>query len=240
MLPCPSPSPRACSNSCPLTQRCQPTILSSIIPFSSCLQSFPASGSFLISRLLASGGQTVGASASASDLLVNIQDWFPLGLTGLMSLQSKGLKSLLQHHSSKAPIVRHSAFFLVQLSHPYMTTGKTTALTRRAFVGKVMSLLFKMLSRFIIAILPRNKCLLTSWLQSPSAVILEPRKIKSDRMFTHCKILVLVHIFTAQKPCWKERLLLPKVPMLWLDWVSLNQCESCVNIWANQDVQEVK
>ena len=240
MLPCPSPSPRACSNSCPLTQRCQPTILSSIVPFSSCLQSFPASGSFLISRLLASGGQTVGASASASDLLVNIQDWFPLGLTGLMSLQSKGLKSLLQHHSSKAPIVRHSAFFLVQLSHPYMTTGKTTALTRRAFVGKVMSLLFKMLSRFIIAILPRNKCLLTSWLQSPSAVILEPRKIKSDRMFTHCKILVLVHIFTAQKPCWKERLLLPKVPMLWLDWVSLNQCESCVNIWANQDVQEVK
>ena len=240
MLPCPSPSPRACSNSCPLTQRCQPTILSSIIPFSSCLQSFPASGSFLISRLLASGGQTVGASASGSDLLVNIQDWFPLGLTGLMSLQSKGLKSLLQHHSSNAPIVRHSAFFLVQLSHPYMTTGKTTALTRRAFVGKVMSLLFKMLSRFIIAILPRNKCLLTSWLQSPSAVILEPRKIKSDRMFTHCKILVLVHIFTAQKPCWKERLLLPKVPMLWLDWVSLNQCESCVNIWANQDVQEVK
>ena len=163
MLPCPSPSPRACSNSCPLTQRCQPTILSSIIPFSSCLQSFPASGSFLISRLLASGGQTVGASASASDLLVNIQDWFPLGLTGLMSLQSKGLKSLLQHHSSKAPIVRHSAFFLVQLSHPYMTTGKTTALTRRAFVGKVMSLLFKMLSRLVIAFLPRSKSLLISW-----------------------------------------------------------------------------
>ena len=240
MLPCPSPSPRACSNSCPLTQRCHPTILSSIVPFSSCLQSFPASGSFLISRLLASGGQIVGASASASNLLVNIQDWFPLGLIGLMSLQSKGLKSLLQHHSSKASIVRHSAFFLVQLLHPYVTTGKTTALTRRAFVGKVMSLLFKMLSRFIIAILPRNKCLLISWLQSPSAVILEPRKIKSDGMFTHCKILVLVHIFTAQKPCWKERLLLPKVPMLWLDWVSLNQCESCVNIWANQDVQEVK
>ena len=101
-----------------------------------------------------------------------------------MSLQSKGLKSLLQHHSSKAPIVRHSAFFLVQLSHPYMTTGKTTALTRRAFVGKVMSLLFKMLSRFIIAILPRNKCLVTSWLQSLSAVILEPKKMKSDTLST--------------------------------------------------------
>ena len=94
------------------------------------------------------------------------------------------LKSLLQHHSSKSSILQHSAFFIVQLSHPYMTTGKTTALTRRAFVGKVMSLLFKMLSRFIIAILPRNKCLLTSWLQSPSAVILEPRKIKSDTVST--------------------------------------------------------
>ena len=89
------------------------------------------------------------------------------------------LKSLLQHHSSKASILRRSAFFMVQLSHPYMTTGKTTALTRRTFVGKVVSLLFNMLSRFVIAFLPRSKCLLTSWLQSPSAVILEPLKIKS-------------------------------------------------------------
>ena len=119
----------------------------------------------------------------------------------MISLQSKGLKSLLQHHSSKASILRHSAFFLVQLSHPYMTTGKTIALTRRAFVGKVMSLIFNILSRFIIAFLPRSKRLLISCLQSPSVVILEPRKIKSDKMFTHCKILVLVHIFTAQKPC---------------------------------------
>ena len=89
------------------------------------------------------------------------------------------LKSLLQHHSSKTLIFQHSAFFIVQLSCPYMTTGKTIALTRRTFVGKVISLLFNMLSRFIITFLPRSKCLLISWLQSPSAVILEPKKIKS-------------------------------------------------------------
>ena len=88
-------------------------------------------------------------------------------------------KSLLQHHSSKASILWCSAFFIVQLSHPYITTGKTIALTRRTFVGKVMSLLFNMLSRLVIAFLPRSKCLLISWLQSPSAVILEPPKIKS-------------------------------------------------------------
>ena len=91
------------------------------------------------------------------------------------------LKSLLQHHSSKASILQHSAFFIVQLSHPYMTTGKTITLTRWTFVGIVMSLLFNMLSRLVIAFLPRNKCLFISWLQSPSAVILEPRKIVS-----HC------------------------------------------------------
>ena len=89
------------------------------------------------------------------------------------------LKSLLQHHSSKASILRHSAFFIVQLSHPYMTTGKTIALTRWTFVCKGMSLLFNMLPRLVIVFLPRSKHLLTSWLQSPSAVILEPKKIKS-------------------------------------------------------------
>ena len=89
------------------------------------------------------------------------------------------VKSLLQHHSSKASILRCSAFFTVQLSHPYTTTGKTIALTRQTFVGKVMSLLFNMLSRLAIAFLPRSKCLLTSWLQSPSAVILEPKKIEA-------------------------------------------------------------
>ena len=94
------------------------------------------------------------------------------------------LKSLLQHHSSKASILWCSAFFIVQLSHPYITTGKTIALTSRAFVGKGMFLLFNMLSRLVIIFLPRTKCLLISWLQSPSAVILEPKKIKSDTVST--------------------------------------------------------
>ena len=95
------------------------------------------------------------------------------------------LKSLLQHHSSKPSILRHSAFFIVQLSHPYMTNAKTIALTRWTFVGKVMSLLFNMLSRLVVAFLPRSKCLLISWLQSPSAVILEAPKIISVSLFPH-------------------------------------------------------
>ena len=103
---------------------------------------------------------------------------FGMDWLNLLAVQGT-LKSLLQHHSSKAPILWHSAFFIVQLSHPYMTTGKTITLTRRTSVGKVMSLLFNMLSRLVITFLPRNKHLLISWLQSPSAVILEPRKIKS-------------------------------------------------------------
>ena len=99
-----------------------------------------------------------------------------MGLFDLLAVQGT-LKSLLQHHSSKASVLRHSAFFVVQLSHPYMTTGKTIALTRWTFVGKVMSLLLNMLSRLVIAFLPRSKHLSVSWLQSPSAVILEPKKI---------------------------------------------------------------
>ena len=103
-LPCPSPTPRACSSSCPSSWWCHSTISSSVVPFSSCLQSFPASGSFPISQFFASGGQSTGVSASASVLPMNIQDWFPLGWTGWTTLQSKGLSSLLQHHSSKASI----------------------------------------------------------------------------------------------------------------------------------------
>ena len=103
---------------------------------------------------------------------------FRMDCLDLLAVQGT-LKSLLQHHSSKASILRHSAFFTVQLSHPYMTTGKTIALTRLTFVDKVMSLLFNMLSRLVITFLPRSKCLLISWLQSPSAVILEPQNIKS-------------------------------------------------------------
>ena len=169
-LPCPSPTHTTYSNSCPSRQWCHPTISSFVIPFSSCLQSFPASGSFLMIQLFTSGGQSIGASASASVLPLNIQDWSPLGLTGWISLQSKGFSSLLQHHSSKASILRCSTFFIVQLSHPHMTTGKPIALTRQTFVGKVMSLLFNMLSRLVIAFLPRSKHLLISWLQSPSSL----------------------------------------------------------------------
>ena len=166
------------SNSCPLSQWCHPTISSSVVPFSSHLQSFPASGCFQMSQLFTSGGQSIGVfsfnispSNKYSGLISFRTDW-------LHHLAVQGtLKSLFQHHSSKASILRHSAFFIVQLSYAYMTTGKTIALTRRSFVGKVMSLLFNMLSRLVITFLPRSKRLLISWLQSPSAVILEPPKI---------------------------------------------------------------
>ena len=146
--PCLSATSRAYPNSCPLSRWCHLTISSTVIPFSSCLQSFPASGSFQMrwcwceEMLFVSGDQSTGVSASASVLLVNTLDWSPLGWIGWISLQSKGLKSLLQHHSSKASILRHSAVFKVQISHPYMTTGKTIALTRWTFVGKGMSLPF--------------------------------------------------------------------------------------------------
>ena len=164
-LPCPSATPRACSNSCPSSQWCHPNISSSLVPFSSCLQFFPASGSFPMSQFFKSGDQSIVVSASASVLPMNTQDWSPLGWTGWISLQSKGLsKSLPQYHSSKASIFQHLAFFTVQLSHPYMTTGETIALMRQTFVGKVMSLLFNILSRLVIAFLLRSKCLLISWL----------------------------------------------------------------------------
>ena len=146
-----------CSNSCPLSQWCHPAILSSVVPFSSCLQSFPASGSFPVNWLFTSGGQSNGVSASAWVLPMNIQCWFPLRLTGLISLLSKGLSTVFSY-SSKASIVQCSAVFMVQLSHPYMTTGKTIALTMD-LCRQVMSLLFNVLSRFVIAFLPRSKCL---------------------------------------------------------------------------------
>ena len=141
--PCSSPTPRVYSNSGPLSRWCHPTISSSVIPCTSCLQSFPASGSFQMSQLLSLGGQSIGVSPSTAVLPMNIQHWFPLGwiLVGSVAVQGT-LKSLLQHHSSKASILWPSTFFTVQLSLPYMTTGKTIALTRRTFVDKVMSLLF--------------------------------------------------------------------------------------------------
>ena len=174
--PCVSQTPRVHRNPCPSSWWCHPAISSSVVLFFSCPQSLPVSGSFPMSQLFTRGGQSTIVSASASVLPMNTQDWSPLGWTAWKSLQSKGLSSLLQHHSSKASILLCSAFFTVQLSHPYMTTNKTIALTRRAFVGKVMSLLFNMLSRLVITFLPKSKRLLIWWLQSPYAVILEPPK----------------------------------------------------------------
>ena len=134
------------SDSCPLSRWCHPTISSSVVPFSSYLQSFPESGSFPMSQLFTSGGQNIGVSASAvSPSKENSgQISFRMDLLDLLAVQGT-LKSLLQHRSSKASIVWRSAFFIVQLSHPYMTTGKTIPLTRWTFIGKVMSLLFNML-----------------------------------------------------------------------------------------------
>ena len=178
--PSPSPTHGVYSNSFPLSQCCHPAISSSVIPFSFCPQSFPATGFFQMSQLSASGGQSIGVSASAFVLPLNTQDWCPLGWTGWISLQSKGLSRVF----SDTTVQKHQffgiQFFLIlQLSHSSLTTGKTIALTRRTFVGKVMSLLFNMLSKLVITFIPRSKRLLILWLQSPSALILEPRKIKS-------------------------------------------------------------
>ena len=163
--PCPSPTPRAYSNSFPLSPWYHPTLSSSLVPSSSGLQSFWATGSFPMSQFFASCGQNIGVFASTSVLPMNIQDWFPLGWTGWISLQSKGFSRVFSN-----TIVQKHQFFSAQLSlwsnsHPYMTTGKTIALTRWTFAGKVMCLLFNMLSRLVITFLPRSKHLLISWLQ---------------------------------------------------------------------------
>ena len=131
-----------------------------------------------MSQFFPSHGQSTGVSTSASVLPMNIQDLFPLGWTGRISLQSKGLSRVISN-ATKASILQCSAFFMIQLSHPYMTTGKNKALTRWTLVGKVMPLLFNMQSRLVLAFLPRSKRLLTPWLQSPSAKNLEPPKIRS-------------------------------------------------------------
>ena len=181
-LPCPSPTHWACSNSCPSNWWCHPTISSSVVPFSSCFQSCPASGSFQMSHLFVLGGQSIGVLASNQSF-----QWTPrtdLLQDGLFRSPCCPRDS---HESSPTPQFKsinswHLAFFIVLLSHSYMATGKTIALTRQTFVGKV--LLFNMLSRLVIVFLPRSKRLLISWLQSPSAVILEPQKIKSDTVST--------------------------------------------------------
>ena len=188
-LLCSPVSPGACSNSCPLSWWCHPTISSSAVPFSSCPQSFPASGSFPMSWLFTWGDQSFGAPALV--LPMNIQglisfriDWFDLpGVQGT-------LKSLFQHHNSKASILRCSAFFMVQPSHPYMTTGKTIALTIQTFVSKVMSLLFKMLSSF-------------SSKEKPSFSFMAAVTICSDFRTWENKISHCLHCFPIYLP-WRD------------------------------------
>ena len=174
---CLSPTPRVYSNSGPLSQWCHP-IISSCHPLLILPSIFPIIRVFSNESVLHirwpkywSFTFNISPSNEHPGLISFRTDWLDL-----LAVQGT-LKSLLQHHSSKASILWHSAYFIVEISHPYITTGKSTALTRWTFVGKVMSLLFNMLSRLVITLLPRSKCLLISWLQSPSAVILEPPKI---------------------------------------------------------------
>ena len=172
--------PRTCSNSCQLSRWCHPTIML-CHPLLLCPPSFPATGSFPMNWLFASGGQSLRASASATVLPMNIQGWFPLGLAGLISLLSKGLlKSLVQYHSSKASGLWHSAFLMVQLSHLLHDYWKNHSSNYTDLC---------MLSSFVIAFLPRSKHLLIAWLQSPSGVILEPPKIK------YLTVSIFPHLF---------------------------------------------
>ena len=148
-------------------------------------QFFPASGFFLMSWCIASGGPSIGDLASAVVLSVNSLDWFPLGLTGLIYLLSEGTSRVFfSTNSSKTSIPQCLASFMVQILHLYMTVEKIIALTRQTFVSKVVSLLVNTLSRFVIVFLSRSKCLLILWLQSPSTVILKPKKIRSDTVST--------------------------------------------------------
>ena len=171
-LTCPLPTPGDCTNSCPLSWWCHSTIWSSIVPFSSCLLSFPASESFPMSRFFSSGGQSTGALASATVLPMNIQDWFLLGLTGLgpccLRDSQVSYNTTVQKHQLFG--AKRSLWSTLTFLHD---TEKTRALTRWIFVSKVMSLRFNMLSRLVLTFRPRSKRPLISWLQPPSAVILE-------------------------------------------------------------------
>ena len=175
--PHPSASPKVCPNSRPLHQWCQLAISSSDALFSFCPQSFPASGDFLMSWLFTSDDQITGALASESVFPMSIQGWSPLRLTALISLQSKGLSGVFCSTTVQMPsILWCSAFIIVQLSQLYVTTGETTALTIWIFVGRAMSLLFNMLSRFVITFLPKSNRLLISSLQSHPQLFWSPRR----------------------------------------------------------------
>ena len=176
--PCPSPTPRVYPNPCPSGWWCHPTISSSVVPFSSCPQSFPASGFFQMSQFFTSGGQRIRVLASPSVLPMNTQNWSPLGWTGWISLQSKGLSRVFSNNT----VQKHQSLVLSFLYTPTLTSihdhWKNLPLTTWTFVGKVMSLLFNMLSRLVIIFLPRSKRLLISWLISREA--LNPFMVTSD------------------------------------------------------------
>ena len=184
-LHCPSPAPRACSNSCPSSWwwTIQPSTLCN--PLLLLPSVFPSIRVFSSESVLHIRWPKYWSLASASVLPMSVQDIFSFRIDWFDLLAVQGIQKFIQHYSSKASILRQPAFFMVQLSHPYMTTGKTIALNRRTLVGKVMFLIFNILSRFVIAFLPRSKCLLTSWLQSPFAVIFKPKKIESLTV-SHC------------------------------------------------------
>ena len=173
--PCPSPTPGAYSNSCPLSWWCHPAISSSVVLFSSHLQSFPASGAFPMSQFFTLGGQSIGVSASGSVLPMNIQDWFPLRLVVYPCSLGHSQESSLtpQFKSINSSVVSFLYSPTLTSIHDYWKNHYFDLL------AKVMSLLFNMLSRFVIAFLPRSKCVLISWLQSLSNMILELMKIKS-------------------------------------------------------------
>ena len=195
--------PRVCLSSWPFSWWYYLTTSSSVAPFSFNLRSFPASGSFPTSWLFASGGQSIRVSASASVLPMDIQSWFPLGLTGLISLKSKGL---LQHHNSKASILQCSAFFIVQLSHPYMTTGKTMPLTVWTFVDKVRSFLFYMVSRFVTALLPKRRA---------SFVFMAAAIVHSDCGAPENKICHCFHFSPFCLP-WSDGTRCPLILVFWM------------------------
>ena len=184
--PCPSPTLGVHSNSCPSSRWSHPAISSPVIPFSSCLQSFPATATFPMSQFFERWPKywsfifSISPSNEHPGLISFRMDWLDL-----LAVQGT-LKSLLQHHSSKASILRSSAFFTVQLSQPYMTTGKTITLTRWIFVGQALSLLINMLYKVVITFLPRSKHLLISWLQSPSAKISDFGAPKIVSQCFHC------------------------------------------------------
>jgi len=170
--PCPSLTPGVHPNPCPLSRWCHPTISSSVTPLLLLPSIFPSIRVFSNESTLCMRWPKYWRFSFNISPSNEHPGLIPFRMDRLELLAILGiLKSLLQHHSSKASILQCSAFFIVQLSHPYMTTGKTIALTRRTFVDKVVSLLFNMLSRLVITFLPRSKCLLISWLQSPSAVL---------------------------------------------------------------------